>query len=106
MPVSKYRAAAADDVVTGNFCDLPVVVLTVVWGYAVVTAAARKNANIKRSNRIELPMRIEAQFAHLPQRDGGNPGQQTLVILLIPNDLRNLLGQASLHSRPSPERSQ
>jgi hypothetical protein len=56
MPVSKYRAAAADDVVTGNFwaLPLPVVVLAVVWGYAAVIAAARENASIKRGNRTEL----------------------------------------------------
>src|SRR5579864_5576439 len=65
MPVSKYRAAAADDVVTGNFWTLPLpalvlsVVLAVVWGCAAVTAAARKNANIKRGNRIGLPGVLE-----------------------------------------------
>jgi hypothetical protein len=31
-------------------------------------------------------MPIGAQFAGQPQRDGGNPSQQTLVILLMPND--------------------
>src|SRR6267142_3333665 len=97
MPVSKYRAAAADDVVTGNFCDLPVVVLTVVWGYAVVTAAARKNANIKRSNRIEVPGAIGAQFAFRPQRDGGN---RVRVILLMPDCFRSLR-PAPFHGGPA-----
>ena len=88
MPVSKYRAAAADDVVTGNFWALPLTTLVLsvdlagVWGCAAVTAAARKSANIRRGNRIGLPGAIGAQFAFRPQRDGGN---RIRVILLMPD---------------------
>jgi len=90
MPVSKYRAAADDDVVTGNFWDLPLpVVVLAVWGFAAVTAAARMNANIKRGNRIGLSGDIGAQFAFRPQRDGGN---QVRVTLLIP-ECFGLLGR-------------
>src|SRR5438270_1926934 len=81
MPVSKYRAAAADDVVTGNFWALPLLVVLAFWGYAAVTAAARMNANINLGNRIELSGCIGAQFALQPQRDCGNRAQ---VILLMP----------------------